>query len=161
TFDRFTDLSAFDVPQALAEARRAGLDIAVDLNGHTTGSRTELFASRVAPVQVAYLGHPGTMGARFIDYIIGDRVVTPEERREDSSEKTACLPHPFQVNDSKRAIAAPDPRASHGLSDGDFVFCCFCNSYKISPGHFGAWLRLLRRVDRSVLWLVKRSDSQA
>ena len=138
-FDRFTDLSALDAQQAFAAAKECGVDIAIDLNGHTSGCRTELFGSRVAPLQVNYLGHPGTMGGeRFIDYLIGDRIAIPPERTVDYTEKIVYMPHTFQVNDAKRAIAAPGSRADHGLKDGDFVFCCFCNSYKITPGYFQA-----------------------
>jgi protein O-GlcNAc transferase len=159
-FDQFLDLSRLDSAQAVAAARATGIDIAIDLNGHTSGCRTGLFSARIAPVQINYIGHPGTMGASFIDYIIGDRIVIPEQLRADYSEKVVYLPHCFQANDSKRAIAAPATRARYGLDEESFVFCCFNNSYKLTPDYFRVWLGLLRKINGSVLWLLKRCDSQ-
>ena len=123
------------------------VDIAVDLMGHTADSRPGIFAHRPAPVQVNYLGYPGTMGADFIDYIIADDVVAPFEDQRFYSEKIIHLPDCFQVNDSKRAIAARTPtRAAMGLPEHGFVFCCFNAIWKVAPPIFDVWMRLLHRV---------------
>jgi predicted O-linked N-acetylglucosamine transferase (SPINDLY family) len=124
------------------------------LNGFTTGCRTPIFAARAAPLQVNYLGYPGTMGADFIDYILADRFVIPEEHHSYYTEKVVYLPDTYQVNDSKRIIADRTPaRAGAGLPEQGFVFCSFNNNYKISPSVFEVWMRLLDEVEGSVLWL--------
>jgi predicted O-linked N-acetylglucosamine transferase (SPINDLY family) len=138
--------------------RELEIDIAVDLNGFTTGSRTRIFAFRAAPIQVNYLGYPGTMGADYIDYILADRVVIPEQHHPYYMEKVVYLPDSYQVNDSKRVIADRTPaRAEAGLPEQGFVFCSFNNNYKISPAVFDVWMRLLDKVEGSVLWLYKSS----
>jgi protein O-GlcNAc transferase len=143
--------------QAIAElARDKGIDIAVDLKGYTENARTGIFAHRAAPHQLAYLGYPGTMGAEFIDLIVADRVVIPDESRGSYSEKIAYLPNCYQVNDDRRAISDNPPRRSElGLPEAGFVFCAFNNNYKISPAEFDIWMRLLTKVEGSVLWLVE------
>lgn len=158
--DRFVDLASLDREQAIAALRALELDIAVDLNGYTDGNRTEFFAARIAPIQVNYLGFPGTMGAPFIDYLIGDTVLIPPNHRDGYSEKIAYLPHCFQANDDKRVIGDPGSRRDHGLPEDGFVFCSFCNSYKLGPELFSVWLELLREIPSSVLWLLRSSDSQ-
>lgn len=131
------------------------IDIAVDLKGYTTDSRAGIFASRAAPIQVNYLGFPSTMGAPFIDYIIADRIVIPDEHREFYDEKIVTLPDSYQPNDAKRAISGRRPsRAEAGLPEQGFVFCSFNNSYKLTPALFDIWMRLLKAVDGSVLWLL-------
>lgn len=153
-FSRFVDVrrkSDREVADLLLELE---IDIAVDLNGFTTDSRTGIFALRAAPVQVNYLGYPGTMGADFIDYVLADRVVIPEQEHAYYTEKVVYLPDSYQVNDSKRVIADRTPaRAEAGLPEGGFVFCSFNNNYKISPPVFDVWMRLLGKVEGSVLWL--------
>jgi len=130
------------------------IDVAVDLTGHTLGGRPGVFAQRPAPVQVNYLGFPGTMGADFIDYILADRFVIPEEHHPHYTEKVVYLPDTFQANDSRRRIAERTPsRAEAGLPQDGFVFCSFNNTYKFTPGMFDIWMRLLGRVEGSVLWL--------
>jgi predicted O-linked N-acetylglucosamine transferase (SPINDLY family) len=160
-FGRQVDLSQLDVRQSLERVGLEEIDIAIDLNGYTTGLRTELFSNRVAPVQINYLGFPATMGARFMDYIIGDEVLIPESMRKGFAEKIAYLPDCFQVNDARRPALLPMHRRDAGLSDEKFVFCSFCNSYKITPEIFSIWLRLLASVEDSVLWLLKKSEAQA
>jgi predicted O-linked N-acetylglucosamine transferase (SPINDLY family) len=136
------------------------VDIAVDLMGFTGNCRTAIFAQRCAPVQVNYLGFPATMGAEYMDYIVADNFVIPEEKRSCYSEKVVYLPDCFQANDDKRVISAVTPtRADVGLPQSGFVFCSFNNSYKITPDFFGIWMRLLHKVAGSVLWLVADSDS--
>ena len=132
-----------------------GVDIAVNLNGHTLGARTAVFALRAAPIQVNYLGFPGTMGADYMDYIIGDRTVIPPGHFCGYAERVVWLPDSFQVNDDGKAIAEREfSRKEFGLPESAFVFCCFNATYKITPDTFAAWMRLLEKVPGSVLWLV-------
>jgi protein O-GlcNAc transferase len=158
-FDKFIDVSArsdLDAAKALSELE---IDIAVDLKGYTKNARPGILAHRPAPVQVNYLGYPGTMGAEFIDYILGDRYVTPLNHQPYFTEKIVQLPDSYQVNDNKRAIAADTPtRAACGLPESGFVFCCFNKSAKIAPAIFDIWTRLLKAVDKSVLWLLSDSE---
>jgi predicted O-linked N-acetylglucosamine transferase (SPINDLY family) len=132
------------------------IDLLVDLKGFTTDSRKGICARRPAPIQVNYLGYPGTMGAEYMDYIIADRIVIPEHQRGCYSEKIAYVPNSYQVNDTKRAIADTAlTRAQAGLPDGMFVFCSFNNNYKITPAVFDCWMRMLQQVEGSVLWLLE------
>ena len=159
-FDVFHDVRALGDEEIANLARREGIDIAVDLKGHTKDSRVGLFAYRAAPVQVSYLGYPGTMGAPFMDYLVADRIVVPNEQRHHYSEKLIYLPHCYQANDDTREIAQPAPtRRELGLPQDAFVFCCFNNSYKITAAEFDVWMRLLGRIEGSVLWLLKSSPS--
>ncbi|MBC2666822.1 tetratricopeptide repeat protein [Novosphingobium flavum] len=136
-------------------ARGHGLDIAVDVSGFTRGNRTGLFARRVAPVQVNYLGYPGTMAAPFMDYIVVDKVLVPAEEREHVSERLMVMPGAYQPNDNSRVIAdSPVTRAEFGLPDNAFVFCCFNQGFKITPREFDIWMRLLGAAEGSVLWLL-------
>ena len=159
--DCFTDVK--DMPDAaiVALARGHGLDIAVDLKGYTANTRTRPFAYRLAPIQINCLGYPGTMGAPFIDYIMADRQVIPAAQREHYSEKVIYLPDSYQANDNTRASVARtatdrmSARRDAGLPEDGFVFCCFNNSFKITPVEFEIWMRLLHQVPGSVLWLIK------
>ncbi len=154
-FDHFHDVRTLDDAAVVAHARQSGIDIAIDLNGHTGTPRLGLFARRAAPVQINYLGYPGTIGADFIDYIIADRQVVPPESRPWFTEKVIALPHSYQANDDRRLISDRRfERAELGLPAHGFVFCCFNNSYKISPAEYDIWMRLLAAVDGSVLWLL-------
>lgn len=140
-------------------ARREKIDVAVDLKGYTQNTRSGILAFRPAPVQINYLGYPGTMGADFIDYIVADPVVVPEHLRHGYSEKVISLPHSYQCNDDQRVISdQPVSRADAGLPEDGFVFACFNNNYKITPDVFDIWMRLLTRIDGSVLWLMRAND---
>lgn len=153
-FDTFTDVKSYSDAQVAALIRAQEIDIVVDLKGLTGSSRTGILAYRCAPVQVNYLGYPGTLGADYIDYIIGDNVITPLERAADYAEKIVCLPDSYQANDSQRKIAERTPtRAEVNLPESGFVFCCFNNNYKITPEIFAIWMRLLQQVPGSVFWL--------
>ena len=155
-FDKFVDVRALSDAQAARLLRDMEIDIAVDMKGHTTEARIGILAHRPAPVQVAYLGYPGTSGAGFIDYVLADRFVLPEREQQHWTEKAVYLPDCYQVNDAGRAIAEKTPtRAEAGLPERAFVFCCFNNSYKILPRMFDAWMRLLRELHGSVLWLLE------
>ena len=134
--------------------RQLEIDIVVDLNGFTRSGRLGIFARRPAPIQVNYLGYSSTMGAEYFDYIIADATVIPEEQFEFYSEKVVWLPDSFLVNDAARHIAERTPtRSELHLPETGFVFCGFHQSYKISPAIFDVWMRLLKTVDGSVLWL--------
>src|SRR5262249_52761791 len=135
--------------------RALEVDIAVDLMGFTRDARSGIFAMRPAPVQINYLGFPGTMGADYMDYIIADRFVVPVEHQAYYMEKVVYLPDTYQANGSTRRIGERVPtRADVGLPDEGFVFCSFNNSYKIIPNMFHIWMRLLAAVEGSILWLL-------
>ena len=149
------DLAEHSDRSAAQLSRAMGIDIAVDLGGHTVDSRTGIFAHRCAPVQVNYLGYPGTLGASYYDYVLADRHVIPLDQRPHYTEQLAYLPHCYQVNDSKRKIAdRVFSRSELGLPERAFVFCCFNNGYKILPHTFEGWMRVLHAADGSVLWLL-------
>jgi hypothetical protein len=136
------------------------VDIAIDL---MASGRLPSFhsAQRPAPVQVNFLGFPRTSGAPHIDYIIADRFLIPEQDRRFFSEQVVYMPDTYQANDSKRAVAERTPtRPEAGLPEDAFVFCCFNNNYKILPDVFDIWMRLLRGVEGSVLWLLQDSETR-
>jgi predicted O-linked N-acetylglucosamine transferase (SPINDLY family) len=154
-FDRFIDVRDKSDRAAAEMIRGMEIDIAVDLKGFTGDSRPGILAFRPAPVQVNYLGHPGTMGARYIDYLIADERIVPEEHEGYYSEKIVRLPESYQANDRKRRIAERTPsRADEGLPGTGFVFCSFNGSFKITPEVFEIWMRLLNSVQGSTLWLL-------
>jgi predicted O-linked N-acetylglucosamine transferase (SPINDLY family) len=152
--DAFTDLSMLSDREAAERIRADGIDVLIDLKGYTGGARPWVLACRPAPIQVNYLGYPGTMGSGFMDYIVADPVVLPPEEFADYGEAPVLLPHCYQVNDSDQPIAEDaGTRAGHGLPEDGFVFCCFNSPYKIEPTVFALWMRLLQAVPGSVLWL--------
>lgn len=158
-FEVFHDIRAVGPQQVAAMMAADGVDILVDLKGYTKHSRLDLLTRRLAPVQATYLGYPGTTGCELLDYAIGDRYVTPPEHQPWYTEKLARLPDSYQINDRRRPIAEPGPsRADCGLPQDAFVFCSFNTTYKITPMMFGAWMRLLRQVPGSVLWLFEAND---
>jgi len=158
--DHFIDVRTKSDWEIARLIRDMEIDIAVDLMGFTTGARFNVFGMRPAPVQVNYLGYPGTLGARYIDYIIADKLVIPSDQRQFYTEKVAYLPHSYQANDVARPIPRTIPsRQALGLPESGFLFCNFNNSYKITPDLFDIWMRLLRQLDGSVLWLLEGSSS--
>jgi predicted O-linked N-acetylglucosamine transferase (SPINDLY family) len=158
--DRFVDVRAHDDLRAARIVREMEIDIAIDLKGYTGDARPGILAHRPAPVQIAYLGFPGTSGASFIDYLVADRFLVPESDEAAYSEKVIVLPGTYQVNDDRRPVpAAAATRAREGLPATGFVFCSFNNNFKILPAVFDAWMRLLARVPGSVLWLLGDSPS--
>lgn len=154
-FDSFNELRPLSDREAAERIRDAEIDLLVDLTGYTKHTRPGIAAYRPAPIQVSYLGYPGTLGAGFFDYAIVDRFIVPAGQEVYFDEKLAYLPHCYQVNDSRRAIAERMPsRADCGLPEHGFVFCCFNNNHKISPAMFSLWMELLQAVPGSVLWLL-------
>ena len=155
SFDKFIDASALSVDEIATKIKNAEIDILIDLNGFTQNARTEVFARRPAPIQVNYLGYLGTMGAEYIDYIVADRTVIPETQKHLYMEKIIYLPNSFQPTDRQRHISDKIfMRADCGLPQEGFVFCNFNAHYKITPDVFDIWMRILMRVNGSVLWLV-------
>ena len=154
-FHRFRDIGGLTDLEAADVIRADGVDILVDLKGYTEGSRTMLLAHRSAPVQVSFLGYPGTSGQAFVDYLISDRFVTPADAAGDYSEALACMPHSYQPHG--RVVVptlAPPGRAALGLPEDAFVFACFNQAWKFTPHVFDVWCGLLNDVPGSVLWLL-------
>jgi protein O-GlcNAc transferase len=159
-FEHFVDVDVQDNDRASRLIANREIDILVDLTGYTTHSRPGILASKPAPIQVSYLGFSGTMGASYIDYVIADRSLIQDADRACFTEKVVYLPDSFMGNDSKRAISERAPRRAHNhLPENGFVFCCFNNSYKIHPRMFDIWMRLLGRIDNSVLWLSDTNEA--
>jgi predicted O-linked N-acetylglucosamine transferase (SPINDLY family) len=157
--DQFHDVVAKSDREIAQLVHELEVDIAVDLAGHTEHARPRVLALRPAPIQVGYLGHCGTVGAPFIDYIIADGIALPRDQQRHFCEQIVHLPDCFLVNDSTQEMSAgASSRGGAGLPDDGFVFCCFNKSYKITPEVFDVWMRLLRQVDGSVLWLTKNND---
>lgn len=155
SFDHFIDVRDLSEADIARMSRELGIDIAVDLMGFTLDHRFRIFAHRCAPVQVSYMGYPGTTGADYMDYVIADRVVIPRETQVHFTEKLVYLPHSYMVNDSRRAISdRVFTREEAGLPEAGVVFCCFNNNHKIHPQVFDSWMRILQAVPGSVLWLL-------
>ena len=156
SFDQFVDIRNEWFVESARRIRGDGVQILVDLKGYTADARPKIMALRPAPIQVNYLGYPGTMGSDAIDYAIVDSVVVPREEQVFFTEKLVWMPDCYQVNDSTRAISERKPsRQEYGLPENGFVFCCFNASYKITPKVFNVWTRLLKAVPGSVLWLLE------
>lgn len=159
-FDSFHDVMAMDDDKAAMLARSLNLDIAIDLKGHTLDNRIDIFRRRVAPVQISYLGFPGTLGGPFMDYILADQMLIPDPLRHYYDEKVIRIPGTYQANDASRSTPQTPPnRGNLGLPNDGFVFCCFNNNYKITPEIFDIWMRLLRNTPGSVLWLLADNET--
>jgi protein O-GlcNAc transferase len=152
-FNQFIDVSSMSDLDIARLSRELKIDIAVDLGGYTSVCRTGLFAYRAAPIQVSYLGYLGTMGTEYIDYILADKTTIPDGSEPYYSEKIVYLPS-YQVNDRRRVISDKIfTRRELGLPEKGFVFCCFNNNYKILPNTFASWMRILKAVEDSILFL--------
>jgi predicted O-linked N-acetylglucosamine transferase (SPINDLY family) len=156
-FDQFLDVRLMASQDVAETVAGLGVDILVDLNGHTYGSRSDILAWRPAGVQVSFLGYPGSLGADFVDYVIADGTVLPPDRQIFYDEKIVRLPGSYQVS-GQRAVGSLPRRADCGLPETGFVFCCFNNSWKISAGFFDIWMNLLAAVPGSVLWLIGSNE---
>jgi predicted O-linked N-acetylglucosamine transferase (SPINDLY family) len=160
SFDLFIDVSNKSDVEITQLSRSLNIDIAVDMKGFTQHSRARIFAYRAAPIQVNYLGYPGTMGAQYIDYIIADKTLIPQSHQQFYTEKVVTLPNSYQVNDRKRIISDRQfNKQELGLPERGFVFCCFNNNHKILPKTFDSWMRILKAVEGSVLWLLTDNPS--
>ncbi len=161
-FDVFIDASAISDTELAQICRDMHIDIAVTLGGHTADARLGVFARRAAPIQVSYLGYAGTLGAPFMDYLIADATVVNAANREFFDERIVYLPHSFMITDNTRPIDGDSiRRQDFGLPDAAMVYCCFNNSYKISPASFASWMNILRQVPSSVLWLSEHNPDAA
>jgi protein O-GlcNAc transferase len=159
-FDRFYDVRSKTDEEVAMLLRELRVDIAVDRSGYTVNARPGIFAARAVPIQVNYIGFPGTLAAKFYDYILADATVLPFERQPFYTERIVHLPNSYLVNDTKRPIAALSAtREACGLPAQGFVFCCFNNSYKITPPVFDVWMRLLTKIEGSVLWLFRDREA--
>ena len=157
--DVFTDVRMKGDKDVALLAQKNKLDIAVDLKGYTGGSRFGIFAYRAAPIQISYLGYPGTSGAEVIDYLVADKVVITKQLESSYSESIIRLPNSYQATDNTRIISNRTiTKSEMGLPEEGFVFCCFNSNYKISSVEFKIWMRLLKKVNGSVLWLLKSNQ---
>jgi predicted O-linked N-acetylglucosamine transferase (SPINDLY family) len=157
--DHFHEVRTITHKDVVILSRSLEIDIAVDLGGYTKDARTEIFAMSAAPIQISYIGYIGTMGANYYDYLVADQTMIPEQNQKYYSEKIVYLPC-FQVNDSKQSL--PDitfTRQDLGLPEEGFVFCCFNNTFKITPTTFDSWGRILEKVDGSVLLIYADNDT--
>jgi predicted O-linked N-acetylglucosamine transferase (SPINDLY family) len=160
--ERFIDVRAQSDEQIAALLRELEIDIVVDLKGYTGDARPGILVQRAAPVQITYLGYPGTLGVPLADYVIADRVLVTDQDFAHYGEKVIRMPDSYQVNDDRRPrieLGEAPPRAELGLPDDAFVFCAFNSSYKITPAMFAIWLRVLRSVAGSVLWLYRSNEA--
>lgn len=157
-FDKVTVISRMSDEQAAQAIRDDEIDILVDLNGLTEGTRMGVVRWRPAPVQMTYLGFVGSLPVPELDYVIADHFVAPPELTADFHPKPLYMPHCYQVNDSKTPIGSAETRAALGLPDDKFIFCCFSNTYKITAEIFDCWMQILARVDNSVLWVLARNE---
>jgi predicted O-linked N-acetylglucosamine transferase (SPINDLY family) len=154
SFDQFIEMGRKSDIEIAQLSRDLNIDLAIDLKGFTKDSRTGIFSYRAAPIQVNYLGYPGTMGADYIDYIIADKTLITLESQSYYLEKVVYLPDSYQVNDRKRLILdRAFTRQELGLPENDFIFSCFNNNFKILPATFASWMRVLKAVEGSTLWL--------
>jgi len=153
SFDSFVDTQSDSYEETAKKIYADHIDILIDLTGYTLGTRSGILALRPAPIQVNYLGYPGTMGAEFVDYLIADRFTIPPEMQRCYTEKIVWLPDCFMPNDRTRSRLPASPREEYGLPEAVFVFCCFNQPYKITEDMFNVWCRLLNNVPNSILWL--------
>jgi predicted O-linked N-acetylglucosamine transferase (SPINDLY family) len=159
--DQFINVSHMSDLEIAKLSRDLKIDIAIDLNGHvTSGARLGIFSYRVAPIQINFLGTPGTIGSKYHDFIIADKVVVPETHKKYYSEKIIYLPHSYFINSHSTHIFRKNEHSLKELKlpSNDFIFCCFNNTCKITPEIFNSWMRILKCVPQSVLWLIKNSD---
>jgi predicted O-linked N-acetylglucosamine transferase (SPINDLY family) len=158
-FDKFIDAESMSDQEIAKLARELGVDIAIDLTGFTQYSRAGIFSYRTAPIQVNWLGYPGTLGAEFIDYIVADKTIIPESHQQFYAEKIAYLPDTYMVDDPMRvASSRVFSKQECGLPEDVFIFCCFNNGYKFNPIVLDSWSRILLAVDNSVLWISENNE---
>ena len=160
SFDKFIDADSMSDKEIVQTSRKLKIDIAVDLMGFTKSNRFGIFVERCAPIQINYLGYPGTLGSKSIDYIIADKIIIPKENEKYYSEKIIYLPNTYQVRDSTQKISKNIFKKNDiGLPENSFVFCCFNKHYKITPNVFDIWMRILNKVDNSILWLIQDTNN--
>ena len=159
-FNNFEDVSKISDKEVAYLSRSLEIDIAIDLKGLTSNSRSGIFSYRAAPIQINYLGYPGTIGAEYMDYIIADEVIIPKENVNHYTEKVLYLPGSYQPNMKKKKISSKEfKRSDFGLPKDVFIYCCFNNNYKITPHIFDIWMNILKDVPNSVLWIFKTNET--
>jgi len=162
SFDQFYDVSNKSDSDIASLARSLNIQIAIDLKGYTQDSRPGIFSYHAAPIQVNFLGYPGTMGNNYYDYILADERIIPKQFKKFYSEEVICLPDSYQPNDSRRRMSSKIfKRSDFELPEDAFVFCCFNNNYKILPEVFRVWMHILNSVENSVLWLLEDNQYAA
>ena len=134
------------------------IDVLVDLQGLSGRARPNIIAQGAAPIQIAYLGYPGTTAMPYVDYVVADDFIFPEALKENFSEKPLYLPRVFQVSDSKRMIGTPKTKSDFGIPEDTFVFCCFNNNYKFNERLFSVWLDIIRNTENSILWILEDNE---
>ena len=158
--DNFYDVHMMSVKDIVLLSRSLEIDIAIDLGGFTAHSRLDIFAMFAAPIQINFLGYPGTMGSNYYDYIIADKSLISEDSKSNFSENIIYLPNCYMPQDRSRKVSEkPLTRQEFNLPEDGFVFCCFNNSFKITSKEFDVWMRLLSKINGSVLWLLKTNIS--
>ncbi|MEK9789305.1 MAG: hypothetical protein VW380_02420, partial [Candidatus Woesearchaeota archaeon] len=158
-FEEFVHISYETDEEIIKLSKEMKIDIAVDLNGYTANNRSTIFAHRIAPIQINYLGFPATMGANYYDYIIADKTIIPAEQKKFYTEKVIYLPNCYQPNQKKLKISSKNfTKKEFGLPDNGFIYCCFNSNSKITPRIFDLWMRILCEVKGSVLWLLKTNE---
>ena len=161
-FNEFIDINDKSDEEVAMLSRKMGIDIAIDLCGFTNFNRAGIFSHRAAPLQVNFLGYPSTMGSTFIDYLIADRIVIPENQKLNYSENIAYLPNCYQPNMAVKNISKTKiTRNEEGLPADAFVFCNFNSNYKITPEIFKVWMNILKNVSNSVLWLLETNNESS
>ena len=159
-FIQFEDVSKISDREVAYLSKNLEIDIAIDLTAFTSNSRSGIFSYRAAPIQINYLGYPGTMGAEYMDYIIADEVIIPKENFDYYSEKVLYLPDCYQANMSQKDISQKKfKRSDFGLPENAFVYCSFNNNYKITPHIFNIWMNMLKEVPNSILWIFKSNET--
>ena len=157
--DKFTDVTDLSFQEISDMSQKDNLDVAIDLMGYTKNNRLGIFKKRIAPIQINYLGYPGTIGADYFDYIIADHILIPKNQKQFYLEKVIYMPHSYQPNDNKLIVPKLNTtRSDHGLPNKGVVFCCFNQNYKIGINEFNIWMRVLKKIDNSVLWLIESNQ---
>ena len=157
--DKFTDIANLSFQEISEISQKDNLDIAIDLMGYTKNNRLGIFKNRIAPIQINYLGYPGTIGADYFDYIVADHNLIPQDQKKFYSEKIIYMPNSYQPNDNE--IIVPElntTKSDHGLPNDGIIFCCFNQNYKIGKNEFNIWMKILKSIDKSVLWLVNSNE---
>ena len=156
-FDHFFEVGSMSDQEIISLIKSNNIDIAIDLGGYTEKARPSLFSIRVAPIQISYVGYLGTTGSKWMDYLIADNIIVPDEMKDFYSEKILYLPH-FQVNSQLSISSKTFTKESCNLPKDKFIFCCFNQSYKIIPSVFSLWMEILSKAKESVIWLVSSND---
>ena len=159
TFNKFYNIKNLINSKVISLAKELKVDIAVDLNGYTRNSRIDIFSERFCPLQISFLGYPGTSGIKNMDYLIADKTLIPEKYKKYYTEKIIYLPSCYQPSDSTRSIINKElTRDKFNLKNDQFVFCCFNNTQKINPKIFDSWAKILTKVNNSVIWLLENNN---